>query len=89
MGLFGGSDRISRKEFRKVLFKLREKGFSNHERDEVENVFRGDLNESGSSSGISKEEMEKGLSYLRHHPENHHLSADEIGKLEEALRHYL
>ena len=84
------SDRISKDEFRKTLYKLRTGGsFSNHEIDEVENVFRGDLRESGGSAGISKEEMKRGLHYLRHHPENHHLSHDEISKLEENLKHYL
>ena len=35
------SDRISKDEFRKTLYKLRTgSGFSNHEIDEVENVFR-------------------------------------------------
>lgn len=81
---------ISRHEFRKVLYKLRTGGsFSNHELDEVENVFYGSLHESGASAGISSHEVEKGLSYLKRHPENHHLSPHEIGKLEEAMKHYL
>jgi len=84
------SDRISKDEFRKTLYKLRTSdGFSNHEINEVENVFRGDMRESGSSAGMSKEEMKQGLHYLRHHPENHHLSHDEINKLEGHLKHYL
>ncbi len=81
---------ISRDEFRKALYKLRTSGaFSNHEIDEVENVFYGSLHESGLSAGISPEELQKGIHYLKHHPENHHLSPHEIGKLEETLRHYL
>ena len=84
-----GSDKISRKEFRRVLYKLRAKGFSNHERDEVENVFYSSLHESGSSAGISSNELKKGIHYLKHHPENHHLSHEEIDRLEEVLRHYL
>ncbi|HBV00848.1 MAG TPA: hypothetical protein DEF00_00440 [Candidatus Taylorbacteria bacterium] len=83
------SDKISREEFKKALWKLRGDGFSNHEVDEVENVFRGDMREGGSSAGMSKDEMKQGLHYLRHHPENHHLSHDEINKLEEHLKHYL
>lgn len=92
MGLFsfGGSGKISREEFKKALWKLRESGmFSNHEIDEVENVFRGDLSESGSSAGISKEEMKKGIEYLKKNHGNHHLSSEEISKLEEILRRYL
>ena len=81
---------IDRLEFKKALYKLRESGsFSNHEIDEIQNVFRGDMHESGYSAGISKEEKKKGIEYLKRHPENHHLSGDEIKKLEEVLRHYL
>ena len=89
MGFFVASDRVSRKEFKKALFKLRTHGFSSLEIDEIENVFRGDLHESGESQGISKEEMKNGLAWLKEHTENHHLSYDQISKLEEALRHYL
>ena len=81
---------ISREEFRKAIYKLRVSGtFSNHEIDEVENVFYGSLHETGASAGISPDELKKGIHYLTHHPENHHLSHDEIGKLEETLLHYL
>lgn len=81
---------ISRDEFRKVLYKLRISGsFSNQEIDEVENVFYGSLHESGFSAGISSDEVSKGIHYLKHHPENHHLSPHEISKLEEVLKHYL
>jgi len=90
MGFFSSSGgKISREEFRKVLWKLRGRGFSNIEMDEVENVFRGDMHEGGESSGISKEELKKGIQYLKHHPENHHLSSEEIEKLEETMKHYL
>jgi len=89
MGWFS-SDKISREEFKKALWKLRESGmFSNHELDEVENVFRGDMNESGASAGISKEELKKGIEYLLKNRGNHHLSSDEIAKLEETLKRYL
>lgn len=89
MGFFGESDRVSRKEFKKAIYKLRTHGFSHLEVDEVENVFRGDLHESGSSQGISKEEIKKGISWLKDHSGNHHLSHDQISRLEDALRHYL
>lgn len=83
------SDRISQKEFKHALWKLRFNGFSNHEIDEVENVFHGSMRESGSSKGLSKEELKQGLHYLKHHPENHHLSHEEIHALEGHLKHYL
>ncbi len=81
---------ISRDEFRKAIYKLKASGsFSNHEIDEVENIFYSSLHESGPSAGISSEELKKGIHYLKHHPENHHLSHDEIGKIEETLKSYL
>ncbi len=89
MGFFTPSDRVSYKEFKKALYQLRTHGFSHVEINEIENVFRGDLYESGSSAGISKDELNKGISWLKDHPDNHHLSRDRISKLEEVLRHYL
>ncbi|MDO8482953.1 MAG: hypothetical protein Q7S86_04010 [bacterium] len=89
MGFFTPSDRVSRKEFKKALYKLRTHGFSHDEIDQIENVFRGDLHESGSSQGISKEEIKKGISWLKDHSGNHHLSSEQLDKLESALRHYL
>jgi len=90
MGFFSSSDRIDRHEFKKALYKLRASGgFSNSEIDEVENLFRGDLNEDGSSAGISKEELRRGIDYLKKYRGNHHLSSEEIEKLEEALKRYL
>ena len=83
------SDRVSSKEFKKAIYKLRTQGFSHLEVDEVENVFRGDLHESGSSQGISKEEIKKGISWLKDHGGNHHLSSEQLDKVESALRHYL
>ena len=89
MGFFGEKDRVSRKEFKKAIYKLRTHGFSHLEVDEVENVFRGDLHESGSSQGISKEEIKKGISWLKDHTGNHHFSHDQLARLEDTLRHYL
>ena len=89
MVIFDFKKHVSSKEFRKALWKLHEKGFAQLEIDEIENVFRGDLEESGESAGISKEEISKGISWMKEHPHNHHLSSEQIGKLEEALRRYL
>lgn len=90
MELFSSSKRISRSEFKRALSRLRGSGrFSSSEIDEVQNIFRGDLYESGSSAGISSSELKKGIRYLKRHRENHHLSSDEIKKLEKTLERYL
>jgi len=89
MGFFGSNKRVDHKEFKKALWKLHEHGFSHLQIEEVENIFRGDLDESGASAGLSPEELSKGIHWLKEHRENHHLSGEQIVKLEEVLGHYL
>ncbi len=90
MGFFGTSSRVSHHEFNKALYHLKEKeGFSEHQLEQVKQTFRGDLDEQGSGSGISKEELKKGIHWLKENPSQHHLSTDHIEKLESALGHHL
>ena len=90
MGFFGGSDHITHHEFKKALYHLKEKeGFSEHQLGQIKETFRGDLDEEGSGSGISKEELRKGIHWLKEHLGSHHLSQHNIDTLEEVLRHYL
>ena len=92
MGFFGnsGGDHISHHELDKALYHLKEhEGFSDHHIDKVKQIFRGDMEESGVSKGISSHELKKGIEWLKDHPNEHHLSSDHIEKLEEKLRHHL
>ncbi len=90
MAFFGNNERISHHELNKALYHLKEKeGFSDHQLGQIKETFRGDIDEKGSGSGISKDELKKGINWLKEHPGQHHLSSDHIEKLETALRHHL
>ena len=89
MGFFSSDKKITHEEFRRALSHLREHGFAEGQMHEIENLFYADLNEGGSGAGISADELKKEIHYLKEHPERHHLSGEQIGKLEEALKHYL
>jgi len=89
MGFFGGSDKITHHEFKRALFHLKEKGFSESQIEQVESVFRGDLDEEGSGSGISKDELKNGVEWLKEHPDNHHLDSHQIETVEQILKKYL
>ncbi len=90
MGFFGGSDRISHHEFKQALYHLKEKeSFSEQQLEKIRETFHGDLDEEGSGSGISSEELKKGIHWLKEHPGSHHLSEHNIETVEEVLQHYL
>ena len=79
MGFFGNNDRISHHELKKALYHLKGKeGFSDHHLRQIKETFRGDIDEDGSGSGISKEELKKGIHWLKEHPGQHHLSTHHI-----------
>lgn len=91
MWFFGGSKpNVSGRDFVKVRNHLRANGFSRHDADRVEEIFRGDMEEgSGSQSGIDRPEIDRGVKWLRENKEKHHLSDEQIGIVEETLRKHL
>ena len=89
MGLFGGSTKkkVSKLEFKQVRTLLHHKGFSSREIDEVETVFRADLNESTEyERGIDADEIERGVKWLKENKTKHILSDGRINDVEEALK---
>lgn len=88
MSIFGSSKKIvSENEFDDLQSELRSKGFSSHEREEVEKIFRGDLHESGTYEwGIDAEEIEKALTWMRENIRNHRIPLKKIDILEEAIK---
>ena len=89
MGFFDAHKQVSHVEFKKALWKLKDHGFSHADIDRVQNVFHGDLHESGVGAGISKHEMEKGLEWLRGHHDIHNFSPHHVDKIEHVLGQYL
>ena len=55
----------------------------------VEMLFRGDLQEEGDMSGISKKELEAGLLWLENNKAKHTFSPQKLAIIEEELRKLL
>ncbi|MCR4311181.1 MAG: hypothetical protein NUV54_01250 [Candidatus Taylorbacteria bacterium] len=89
MGFFDDGERVSKDEFKRALWKLRDKGLSHAEIDEVEKAFQGDIYEGGVSAGISKEEIKFTVRRLKDHHGGLALSREHIHKVEDVLKHYL
>lgn len=62
-------------------------GFTHKELKEVEEIFRSDLDESASyERGISGEEIDKGILWMRANMNVHRISEQKIDILEKALK---
>ncbi len=81
--------RISKLEFQKVRSGLVFHDFSKFQRDKVEEIFRGDLEEEGDWSGIDEHELEKGISWMRANKSKHGFSDNQIDLVEAEMRKYL
>lgn len=88
MSIFGSSKKIiSQTEFKELQSELYSKGFNKNEREEVEKIFRGDLNESSEyERGIDAEEIENALKWMRENMKNHNIPSKKIDLLEELLK---
>lgn len=53
---------------------------------EVEQLFQGDLHESGSEIGIDRKELAKGIEWMKENPSAHGIPADKIDVVEQELR---
>jgi len=90
MGFFGGGKKVSKGEFKKVRSDLASKGFTKRERNLVEAVFKGSLDErQASEKGIDSKELEKGVSYLRTNKTKFGLHSDKIDRIERSLKKHL
>ena len=62
-------------------------GFNRRELEEVNEIFRSDIDESQNyEQGISNEEIDKGIQWMRANMNAHHISASKIDILENALK---
>ncbi len=86
MGLFDYKPHVSRRSFKQVRINLRKKGFSKKEIDKIEQIFRGDIEESGAQIGIDRSELEKGINWMKRNPTSHGISKRKINILEQELK---
>ncbi len=98
MGLIGDligtsqiKPRVTPQEWKKVRGNLSySHNFSTRELDEVEEIFRGDMDEKNQRDiGIDTEELVKGIQYMRQHLNVHHISLDKINALEVEMMKYI
>jgi hypothetical protein len=93
MGIFFDSPkpRVTQEEWKKVrssLYSLH--NFTSKELDEVEEIFRGDMNETRSiDNGIDTDELVKGIQYMRQHMSLHHISQQKMNALEVEMMKYI
>ncbi|MDA1334483.1 MAG: hypothetical protein O2794_00505 [bacterium] len=83
MGLFSSEPKISKRELDEARSTLLRKGFSDADVDAVMMTFRGDIEEV--DVGITKQELERGLKWLRDNKSRHSLSDSQIDTLKEVL----
>ncbi len=93
MGLFGPTPppRVTAQEFKsKVVSQLYVHGFSQKERNEVEELFMGDMYEDKEQDqGIDLGELTRKVEWLKANTGKHILSAEKIAALEQVLKMYM
>lgn len=93
MGLFGQTPppRVTAQEFKdKVISQLYVHGFSQKERDEIEELFAGDMYEDKEiDQGIDAQELARKIEWLKANTGKHILSTEKISALEQVLKMYM
>ena len=90
MGIFGPSmpKRITHEEWKKIRSSLYGK-LDERERIELEKFFRSDLSEEGIESGISREEFESGMEWLRSNLGKHEFEENDLVAIEKYFEEHL
>lgn len=89
MGLFGSNKkRITEREFTELRSNLYNK-LDMYELADLEQTFIGALHERGREAGITQEEFDQGMSWLRKNTKKHHLEESDIELIEEYAREFL
>lgn len=84
MGLFGGEKRVSKDEFKKVRSSLYGDGLTDHKLDDVQNIFHGDMNQG--QHGTTAKDLNDALDYMRKNMDKHHLTAEDLDKVEHEMK---
>jgi hypothetical protein len=78
--------RVTKEEFQKVRSALSANGFTMKELDQVEEIFRGDMDdERDIDKGIDEFELKDAIAWMRTHESIHHISSDKISILEKEM----
>lgn len=90
MGFFGPDvpKRVTHEEYKKAMLNLYGK-LEAVERTEVEQLFRADLNEEGIESGISQDEFDAAIGWLKNNMKKHVLEASDIALIEKYFSEHL
>lgn len=93
MGLFWSSRKcISRHKFENEIEKhLSSIGFTHEEINQVEEIFRSDIDDKDSGcdyAGLVKEEIDAGIAWMHKHKNIHKIPDKKIDELEETLKKY-
>jgi len=92
MGIFFNDPKphISKLEFQKVRNHLSAEGFNHKQIEHVAGMFIGDLEEKARlEKGISKEEVEQKIDWMRKDKAGHNFSDHQINTIEEAMRKFI
>lgn len=81
--------RVSKLEFQKVRNALAYHNFTELQRDKVEQIFRGDLDEEADFAGVDEKELEKGITWMRENKSKHNFSDSQIDLIESEMKKYL
>ena len=80
--------RVTKEEFKEIRSRLYGK-LDERERDEVEKLFRSDLEESGIEEGISQAEFDAGMLWLKNNKSKHVLEDSDIDLVEAYFKEHL
>lgn len=87
---FNTKPKVTKEEFQKVNNHLYSMGFTHKELEEVKEIFRSDMDESASyERGISAEEIDRGIQWMKANMNTHHISAQKIDILDKILKEKL
>ena len=84
MGVFGDEKKVSKDELKDVRSRLAQKGFDKTERDDVDKIFHGELDEHG--GGATAKDIKNNIDWMRKNMSKHHFSSQEIDIMEQELK---
>ena len=90
MGIFGpdAPKRVNREEWKEIWTSLYGT-LDEQERNDLEMLFRADMDEPGIEEGISQPEFTAGITWLSANLDKHHLEASDIEALEKRFAEHL